>query len=155
MYGARHVLTEAIPQIEIEADIGRQAPETIRLLRQQREQGELGTIVIVHLGSNGIFREAQFNEIMETLADAPKVIFVSVRVPRRWQDPINSMLAKKTMQHANAMVADWYGASADHPEYLRPDGVHLDTEGAAAYAELLQRAIRDPLPPSALDRLPE
>ena len=144
MVGARRALLEALPNVEVDASVGRQAPETVSILRARRQEGRLGDVVVVHLGSNGIFRARQLDRIMAELSDVPKVIFVNVRVPRHWQDPINKMLDKRIPIYPNTLLADWYAASDGHPEYFR-DGVHLTEEGARAYAGLIAAWVDTPL----------
>lgn len=142
MLGAVPELQEAIAAIDIDAAVGRQAPNAIQVLGARRDAGQLGAVVVVHLGSNGIFRAEQLDETMEVLAGVDRVVFVNVRVPRRWQDPVNEMLADGVGRYPNAEVVDWYAASDGHPEWLREDGVHLSREGARAYAGLIAACIR-------------
>ena len=55
MLGAAHQLAEDIPGIDLDASVGRQVSQAIRLLRERRENGQLGDIVLLHLGNNGVF----------------------------------------------------------------------------------------------------
>jgi lysophospholipase L1-like esterase len=142
MLGAVAELEQAIDNVQVDAAVGRQALHAVRTLRERRDAGQLGTVVVVHLGSNGLFREEQFDEIMQVLANVDRVLFVNVRVSRRWQDPVNEMLVERVGRYASAMIVDWHTASADRPELLRKDGVHLSTEGAQAYAELIAGCIK-------------
>jgi lysophospholipase L1-like esterase len=141
MLGAVVELEQAIEDVQVDAEVGRQAVHAVRTLRERHEAGQLGTVVVVHLGSNGLFREEQFDEIMQVLNDVRWVMFVNVRVLRRWQEPVNRMLAEGVGRYANAEVIDWNATSADRPELLRDDGVHLSTEGAQVYAELIASCI--------------
>ena len=145
MVGARRELEQTIANIEVDAAVARQAPDMLRLLQERRRSGRLGDIVVIHLGSNGIFGAAQFDAIMNVLTDVPKVIFVNVRVPRRWQDPINKMLSRRTGRCRNVLLADWYAASQDCPACFVDDGVHLNATGAQLYAEFIASCIQTPL----------
>ena len=40
-------------------------------------------------------------------------------------------------RYPSAVLADWYSASVDHPEYFVEDGVHLQIEGQKVYAALI------------------
>jgi len=142
MLGAVAELEQAIEHVQVDAAVGRQALHAVQTLRERRDAGQLGTIVVIHLGSNGLFREEQFDEIMQVLAGVDKVMFVNVRVSQRWQDPVNKMLAEGITRHTSAMVIDWYTASTDRPELLRNDGVHLSAEGAQVYAELIAACVK-------------
>jgi lysophospholipase L1-like esterase len=39
------------------------------------------------------------------------------------------------------VLADWYAASAGHPEWFGPDGYHLRPAGARALAALVAGAV--------------
>src|SRR5215212_8735744 len=82
MLGAVEALQQEIPNLAlIDARGSRQAPAAIDLLRQRRAAGQLGDGVIVHIGNNGPFTDEQFDEMMQTLADIPKVLIVNVTGP--------------------------------------------------------------------------
>lgn len=145
MAGARHELEQIMENIEVDAAIARQAPEMLRLLRERRQSGRLGDIVVIHLGSNGILKAEQFDEMMAVLSDVPKVVFVNVRVPRRWQDPINKMLLERTARYPNVALADWYAASTDCPKCFIDDGIHLTATGAQFYAGFIATSVAMPV----------
>ncbi|MBN1584444.1 MAG: acetyltransferase [Anaerolineae bacterium] len=142
MLGAARELKQAVEHIQIDAAVGRQAPDAIRILRAQRDAGQLGRVVVIHLGSNGIFRDEQFEEMMQILANVDVVAFVNVQVPRRWQDPVNTMLVEGVSRYPNAVIVDWHAASTERPELCPKDGVHVSPEGARVYAELIAACVR-------------
>jgi lysophospholipase L1-like esterase len=39
------------------------------------------------------------------------------------------------------VLADWYSASVNHPEYFVEDGVHLQIKGQRVYADLIAEQI--------------
>jgi hypothetical protein len=140
MVGAAAELERAIDGVEVDAAIGRQASTAIGLLRARRDAGELGSVVIVHIGSNGTFTAKQFDEMMAVLEKVPRVVVVNVKVPREWEDENNSVLAEGARRYHNVVLVDWHGASDDHPELFWSDGIHLKPEGARLYARLLARS---------------
>ncbi len=125
----------------ISAEVGRQAAQYPALLGARRDAGELGTIVIIHVGNNGYVTEKHFNAIMAELKDARAVLFFNVRVPREWESNNNAVLTAGVARYRNAVLLDWYGASAGHPEYLKDDGVHPIAKGRAIYAALVSTEI--------------
>ena len=50
------------------------------------------------------------------------------------------VIDKVVPDYPNAVIADWYAASKDHPEYFVSDGIHLTAKGAKAYAQLIKKA---------------
>jgi len=138
MLGAAATLTRAVPALGVmDAEVGTQVSYAIEILRWRREAGQLGDVVVVHLGNNGAFAAGQFDEMMGVLGDERRVVFVNVKVPLPWEGPNNAVIADGVARHPNAVLVDWYSASAYHPEFFVEDGVHLQTEGQRVYADLI------------------
>jgi peptidoglycan/LPS O-acetylase OafA/YrhL len=144
MVGAARQLRAAIGDITIDAAVARQAKTAINILQAQRDAGQLGDVVIVHMGTNGPLSARQFDQIMAVLADVRRVVFVTVKVPRRWQAPNNAVIAEGVPRYPNAVLADWYTASAGRPELFARDGVHPQRVGARLYAEVIAAAVNAP-----------
>ncbi len=96
--------------------------------------------VILHVGNNGIVTEEQLRGMLDQLSGVPKVVLVTVRVPRPWMKPNNALIAKVAEDYPNVTVADWATASADHRDYMVKDGVHLTGKGAAEYTRVIAEA---------------
>jgi len=138
MLGSRDALSAAFgPVLQLDAAVSRQAEDAVKVAGLLAAAGQLGDRVVVHLGTNGIIRPEQFDELMRTLASVPRVIVVNTSVPRPWEAPVNELLAASVPNYPNAVLLDWKTVSAQHPEYFIEDGVHLNPEGAAAYAALI------------------
>jgi hypothetical protein len=137
MRGAAAALTERVNNIVVDAMVSRQAGAAIRLLKDQHDARRLGSIVIVHIGNNGFFTAQQFDQMMQVLTDVPRVLFINLRVPRRWEQPNNAVLADGVKRYPNAELVDWYAASANRPELFTSDGVHLQPDGRRVYVELI------------------
>ncbi len=144
MLGAVDALQKDIPKLTtIDARGSRQIPEATRVLRQLRADGELGKVVIVHIGDNGGVTDEQFDQMMKVLSNAKQVLVVNTTVPDgyRWA-PNNEVLADGVARHQDkAVLVDWHAESAGHPEYFW-DGLHLTPKGARAYAGLIAAAYR-------------
>jgi peptidoglycan/LPS O-acetylase OafA/YrhL len=141
MLGAVDQLASALGNLDIDARIGRQAAEAIGILRARRSNGLLGSVVIVHIGNNGILRADQLEEMMGVLADVRRVVLVNVRVPRRWEGPNNTTIAEQVGRYPNAVLVNWHAASVDRTEWLYEDGIHLRPDGAQVYAALIAAAV--------------
>jgi len=137
MLGAAPQLQAAIGGLYLDAIVSRQASMGATTLQPRAQAGQLGSLVIVHLGNNGTFTAAEFDGIMAVLVGVPKVLFVNLNLPRSWAAPNNQMLAANVGRYPNAHLLDWYGVSAGHPEYFASDQVHLTQAGAAAYAGMI------------------
>jgi hypothetical protein len=137
MVGAAGELERAIGDPTIDAEVGRQAPAVIDILRKRRAAGQLGDVVVIHIGNNGTFNSDQFDEMMRVLADVRRVFFVNVKVPRSWEQSNNAVLAEGVQRYPNTVLVDWHAASADRPEFFADDGYHLQIDGQRAYADLI------------------
>ena len=144
MLGVVPQLQRNIPGIQVNAAVGRQVSAAIGILQAYHASDQLGTVVIIDLGNNGTFTARQFDQIMQILSGVSRVVFVNVKVPRPWQDANNTVLADGVKRYPNAVLVDWYTASADRPDLFWRDGYHLRPQGAQVYADLVAASIQVP-----------
>ena len=142
LLGARGMVRNQFPNILINAEVGRQFNVLPGLIPALANVGALRPNVIVHLGTNGPPSEADLTHILDALSGATKVVLVTTREPRSWQDLTNARLGVAAMGRPNVALVDWFAASEGHPEYFVADGVHLTQIGAQAYAVALASAFR-------------
>jgi len=129
-------MRRSIPGIVVDAVKSRQFNGAIDQAMALANFGVLGAVAVVHLGTNGPFSDAQFDHLVEVLGFRT-IYFVNTRVPRPWQDIVNSRIASGATRHSNVRVVDWFAASGGHPEYFVEDGTHLTPDGIRAYVTLL------------------
>jgi peptidoglycan/LPS O-acetylase OafA/YrhL len=144
MLGASLYLEKTVPDMDVDAKLGRQVSAALQILQQHKDAHDLPSTVIVHLGNNGTFSQKQFDQMMAVLSDVPHVIFLTTRVPRTWETPNNNALEEGVKRYPNATLIDWYTFSQDHPEWFWKDGIHLRPEGAKVYANLIATTIAQP-----------
>ena len=145
------------PNAFTDAKVSRQFADGVAQARRLRDEGRLGQVVFVHLGSNGPPRASDIDALMEVLAGVPHVRFVNVRVNRKWEGPTNQTLADGAARHGpKVQLVDWYAFSAGHLDWFQSDGTHLKAAGAEAYANLLGSYLPPaPPPPPPLPAAPE
>jgi peptidoglycan/LPS O-acetylase OafA/YrhL len=120
----------------------RQALEIVNYLKSIRR---LGSIVVIHLGTNSTTSTETLDEIMATLSDTPLVLFLTVHVPSEPRQSINNRLINALPQrYANVKVLDWYAIAQQYPEYLYGDDTHLRPAGARFYADIIMQAVGRP-----------
>ncbi|RED56002.1 acyltransferase family protein [Cohnella lupini] len=141
MLDIKPYLEEQLPGIVVDGKVGRQFGEGMELIDQLKSTGKLGDIVIIELGTNGIFTENKLRSLLDSIADLRRVILVNTRVPRNWQDDVNETLASAAKDYENVTLVDWYSFSANHDEYFAKDGVHIQPIGSKAYAMLIAENI--------------
>jgi hypothetical protein len=123
--------------ISVDAAVSRQWYEGIEILGAMAASGRLPGVVVVGLSTNGPISDALFDQMMGVLRGVRRVVFVTVRVPRFWQDENNSVLRAGVARWPNARLADWYAISRDQPGWFAGDGFHLSPAGAAAYTQVV------------------
>lgn len=141
MLGASNYLRKTITAVDVDAKIGRQVSTALQLLRERQDAHLLAPVIVIHLGNNGRFSEKQFDEMMTVLKDVPHVIFLTTKVPRKWQEPNNNALVEGVKRYPNAVLVDWNSVSSAHPEWFWKDGIHLRPDGAQVYANLIAETI--------------
>ena len=124
-------------QVTVSAAKNRQWYELRRIVRDLDKQNEIGEIVVIHLGNNGVIDESIVNESLELLRDARKVLLINVRVPRRWENKVNDLLSEAVVRFENTELLDWYSLSNNKPEYFSRDGVHTMPLGARYYVDAI------------------
>lgn len=135
-------LQELLPGIVIDGKVGRQMSQAQEVVDKLRAKGKLGTRVIINLGTNGAFNSNQLRKLLTSLEDVQQVVLVNTRVPKKWQNTVNTLLKKVALEFPNAMVVDWHSSSEGKDSYFYEDGVHLKREGAKSYAALVAKAIQ-------------
>lgn len=147
MLGAAGEMAHDIPDLDLDAKVGRQLPAAVDVLRAAKDAGHLGPVVVVHIGTNGYVTRGQFDDMMAVLAGVQRVVVVNDKVPRPWQDPNDDMLAQAAPAYPAVHIVDWRAASAGHPELFWDDDTHLRPDGARFYASLVAAQVSPPPPP--------
>jgi hypothetical protein len=137
MVGASSALRQALPGVEIDAAVGRQASTGIDILQTRTALGMTSDVVIFGLGTNGPLSRNQLDSAMATMAGVRRVVLVNNSVPRSWEAPNNALLADAVQRYSKAAVADWHAVTSAHPELLTADGIHLRPGGVDAYVALV------------------
>ena len=130
--GIRSKLGESHPISIMNARIGRQAPELLSVMLQDKKEAA-NVPVIFNLGNNNALTREQTVAIFEAVKDQPRIIVVNTAVPRPWREGNNSLIAEVASKYANVIIVDWNAISEGRPEYFAPDGVHLVPPGVDVY----------------------
>lgn len=132
------------PKMVVSGEVGRQLYSSTPEIDKLKSENRLKATVLVGLGTNGSFTEAQFSEFMTAIGAERHVYWVNTRVPtRRWQNEVNNMLKGMEKNYPNLKVIDWYSYSNAHEEWFYEDQVHPNVEGSLKYSEFISKAIID------------
>lgn len=135
-------LQAIFPKMIVDGDVGRQLYTSAPMIEKLDEEKLLKDTVLVGLGTNGSFTEAQFDEFMTVIGAQRKVYWINVRVPtRRWQNEVNTMLENMKKKYSNLVVIDWYSYSNEHEEWFYDDRVHPNVEGQVKYSSFIAKQL--------------
>ncbi|GGC77129.1 acyltransferase family protein [Enterococcus wangshanyuanii] len=135
-------LQEIFPKIIVDGEVGRQLYESAPTIQKLDKDKLLKDNVLVGLGTNGSFTEAQFDEFMTAIGTKRKVYWINVRVPtRRWQNEVNTMLDNMKTKYKNLTVIDWYNYSNAHEDWFYEDRVHPNVDGQVKYSNFIAKEI--------------
>ena len=142
LFSATDALTAAFGgDVEIDAEIGREFVSAEGIVADHRAQGPLPDTVIVELGTNASLTDEEFDGLMASLSGVRRVFFVTVSVPRSYEQATNEMLAAGVERWNHAHLIDWHEVATDHPEYFRPDGCHLSGTGVEVFADVVRASV--------------
>ncbi len=134
-------LSRLLPGIFIDGKVGRQFSEAADIIESLNQNNKLGETVVIELGTNGSFTTKQMNRLLEAIGTERRILMINTRVPRKWQDSVNEMLADTAGKTPNMTLVDWYSASEGKDDFFSKDGVHLKKSGATFYADMLASAL--------------
>ena len=137
---------DTFPFGKIDSQQNRQLYEAPEIYAAYREDGVVGDVVVFALGTNGYVVEEQTDALMDEVGPDKKVWLVNTRSTTEFMDASNQALAECAAKYDNVELIDWYGLSADHPEYFDGDGTHLTDEAAQIYTRMIYDVVAPYLP---------
>ncbi|MDX6582417.1 MAG: hypothetical protein QOI10_1601 [Solirubrobacterales bacterium] len=119
----------------------RQWPEGLDVIRGL---GHIPKLVVVALGSNGSVTKDDIHTALDLLGKKRTLGLVTPRELGGGSGSDADLVRKEAKKHSNRIVLlDWVKKASGHSSWFQPDGLHLTTEGAAAFAELLKKPLKD------------
>ena len=141
MLGAKGALEARMPGITVDAAVNRQVKAGADIAAAMHSQGLITRAAVIHLGTNGVTTQAQFDQLMGALAGVPKIVLINTKVPRPWEDRVNGFINDTAKKYPNVVFVDWKAQSSPNKDWFWNDGIHLRPKGAAAFAEIIAQAV--------------
>jgi len=134
------------PGTLVNAAISRQPKDVLDALEADRNAGHLNgvNVLVVQMGTNGEIKPEDVQRLEVLAAGIPRVVAVTVRVPRPWEGASNQALRDGAARLPWLRLADWHALAKDRTEWFARDGVHPNREGARHYGDLIGAAARAP-----------
>ena len=124
----------------INARVGRQIPELIKAVEEDKPKVGSSSVVL-NVGNNNSVSREDMVKLMELLKNQPKVVVVNTSVPRTWREGNNKIISEVVAGYPNAVLVDWASTAENHPEFFAPDGVHLIEAGSDVYVASILEAL--------------
>ncbi len=142
LLGADKDVEQQIPNCIVNAKESRQVYKTKAVVEELKENGELGDVVILALGTNGTFSSSVGKKLVQAIGSERQIYWVTVYGQHlQWQEDSNYMIWSMAEKYPNVHVIDWAALGEKHPEWFIEDGVHLTQSGCEAYAKLLRDSV--------------
>jgi peptidoglycan/LPS O-acetylase OafA/YrhL len=143
MIGAADRLAARLgPGFSINAKVGRQADEFVAIVQKLKREGHSPEAMIIQMGDNGPLYGEDMEAIQKATAGVGQLFLISDHAPVSWQDEANNALDEAAEQWPHTTLIDWAPVAAANEDLLW-DGIHLTPGGAALYARLVNRVVRE------------
>jgi hypothetical protein len=130
---------------QVDAMQSRQMNSFVPTMQTLRDNGTFGSVVVVHLGTNGGFSDETLDGMLATLTDVPVVLLLTAKADRGWVADNNTRLRGVPGRYPNVAVIDWEVLSASCPgRCFYDDGIHLTQAGQDYYAGIIGRVLGQP-----------
>ena len=146
LLGNREYIEETIGGTYVDAEGSRLLEKAPEIIKEIDEEGNLGDIVAIALGTNAVEDpEESLEKIVKDLPKGKKLIFISC-YDSRYDQPhrVSQAMKKVSEKYKFITYMPWEELAMDHPEFYEgTDGVHFygNIEAYDAYNDLLQKAI--------------
>lgn len=144
LLGASPYLQRRLPSASVDAKVGRQGSDGLKLVQSLRETAQLGDAAVIHLGTNGYLAEKQFRALLAQLSDRKTVVVLNVYGAKRWTSPNNELIGRVSQSFDNVRLVDWHAIGQANPDYFVQDGIHLSGAGIHAYYNQIRMALGQP-----------
>ncbi|HUV16979.1 MAG TPA: acyltransferase family protein [Ilumatobacteraceae bacterium] len=130
---------------QVDALQSRQMNTFVPTMQALRDNGTFGSVVVVHLGTNGSFSQETLDAMLATVADVPVVLLLTGKADRGWIAGNNDKLRAVPSTHPNVTVVDWEVLSSScEGRCFYDDGIHLTQSGQNFYADIIGRVLAQP-----------
>ena len=130
----------------VDAEESRQFVDGVEVAEALKEQGRLGDVVLIHLGTNGTIGTESMQRMMTALADVPRVMILTNDVDKEWTQGNNQLLYDIEATYPNVQLVDWLGLNdACVDDCFASDGLHMNANGADFYANVINEFLQMPM----------
>ena len=142
LLSASEELNELMPNAVIDAQESRQMKDAIDIVTQMKENGTLGSTVVIALGTNGFFWESDGQALIDAIGSDRNIFWVNVYGEHlEWQYRTNGTIRTLVRKNDNVHMISWVKRIRGNLDWLYEDGIHVDKVGQQAYAQMVYDAL--------------
>ena len=131
MHSSKKYIAPNFENPYFDTKIGRQFSTLPGIVSKLKEQDGIKTALVVHLGTNGKFKEEDFDYVVD-------------KDP--WEKEVKQLLAEKVEQYRQKRkkiyLIDWYSYAKNERKYFYKDRTHLNDAGQKFYADFITSEIK-------------
>jgi hypothetical protein len=102
----------------------------------------LPELVVMALGSNAAVSGAELDSALELVGPFGRLMLVLPKELGGGPDPDGRVMRAFAEAHpAQVTIVDWPAYSAGHGDWFAPDGLHITTDGAIGFAQMITEAV--------------
>ena len=132
-------LYKVFPNGYFDAATNRTEKAAKEILKDLKNKGLLGDIIILNIGTNGSCYGECKEEVMEILGPDRTVYWLNATHPDF--SAFNPSLIDLASKHENLHIIDWIKVMEENPGYLISDKVHPTVKGCKLYAQTIYDAV--------------
>ncbi len=145
MHSSKKYIAPNFENPYFDTKIGRQFSTLPGIVSKLKEQDGIKTALVVHLGTNGKFKEEDFDYVVE-MADGKDIFIINTVHKDPWEKEVNQLLAEKVEQYRQKRkkiyLIDWYSYAKNERKYFYKDRTHLNDAGQKFYADFITSEIK-------------
>jgi peptidoglycan/LPS O-acetylase OafA/YrhL len=127
---------------QVDAQVSRQMKNYVPTMAALRDNGTFGSVVVIHLGTNGGFSQEALDEMLATVAGVPVVLLLTGKADRGWIADNNARIRAVPTTHPNVTVVDWEVLSAGcQGRCFYDDNIHLTQSGQNYFADMIGKVL--------------
>jgi peptidoglycan/LPS O-acetylase OafA/YrhL len=134
-------LRQVFPGMNVDAVVSRQMNSLPAIVQALKDSGQLRSILVVGLGTNGPIARATLDQARAMIGPNRQLVVINVEEPRGWEGEVNSTLADFASDYENVELSDWYTAISPHISILAHDQIHPGPAGGRIYTAALKAAL--------------
>ena len=143
MVGATTNLRALVPNANIDGKVGRQMVAGFDIVNQMKQSGTLGNTVVIELGTNGPFSEADGQKLIDSIGSDKRIFWVNTYGPKlNWYGEVNNVISKLCNANSNVTLIDWQSKGMANEGLFSGDGIHLTSAGYQTFAQNIYDAIK-------------